>query len=121
MKKVIIFSGLILLFLFLTSCAHKAITIPPQCRHTSVFYALAVGERYPVRIVYGELWEGQHAEAQAYIDGEWQKLIFNGKEVAAVKEKTPWIIIYDDDVSMERAIKWSTKRFKTIKPGEKGE
>jgi len=102
----------LLLLLFLTACAHNKITIQPQCRHTSILCALAVGEKYPVRIVYGELWFGEHAEAQACIDGEWKKLIFNGEEIEVVEEKTAWIIVYKKDVTIEQALKWSTKRFK---------
>jgi len=100
--------------ILLCSCVHNKINIQPICRHISLFCAITVGEKYPVRIVYGEIWSGEHAEAQAYIESEWKRLkLVNGK-IEVDEKKTDWIIIYEEYVDMERALKWSTRRFKSV-------
>jgi len=98
----------VILLLSLFGCAHS---ITPQCRHTSVTCYLAAGESYPVRLVYGEIFAGEHTEAQAYIEGKWRRLVLDSNKVVLSREKTDWIVIYDDNVSLDRALEWSTKRF----------
>jgi len=95
--------------LLLCSCAH-GITVQPQCRHTSVFCALAMGEKYPVRIIYGETFFGEHAQAQAYINKEWVWLDIENGKVCVVEGGDYWII--QEERTIDQAIKWSTKRFK---------
>ena len=108
----ILFSILLLSFLFACAHKHQRISITPQCRHTSVFYALAFGEKYPVRIVFGEVWFGQHAEC---IISDVKTQLVDGK-IEPVDLEIPWILVYEngDNVPIERAIKWSTKRFKSL-------
>jgi len=52
----------------------------PVCRHTAVLAALTVGEKYPVRLMWGYTELGfdkngslynAHVQAQAFIDGQW--------------------------------------------------
>lgn len=59
--------------LLLSSCAT---TFKPVCRHNAILAALTVGEKYPVRLVWGNVsgnWQN-HVQAQALIDGQWRWL-----------------------------------------------
>ena len=68
LKGLALILAAILLAVWLTSCAHS---MQAKCRHTAVFAALVYGEQYPVRIAVGPGKSANHAQAQAYIDGEW--------------------------------------------------
>ena len=101
----------VLFLIFLSACVHKPF-MKPVCRHTSILCAITVGEKYPVRIVYGETWFDEHAEAQAFIKGKWRRLRFDNGEIEIVEKETYWIVIYKEHVTVEEALKWSTKKFK---------
>ena len=55
---------------FLTGCGPE---VMPVCRHKAAFAALTYGEQFPVRIAIGpsDRSENYHAQAQAYIEGQW--------------------------------------------------
>ena len=60
----------IILILFLSGCGNRAV-----CRHEALTAAIVEAENgYQVRIVSGTTNFGRHAQAQAFIDGEWQWL-----------------------------------------------
>ena len=62
------------LILLSTGCTYNHNYIPGEfkCRHRALNHALIMGERYPVRIVVGNV-DGDlpHAQAQFNFDGEW--------------------------------------------------
>jgi hypothetical protein len=63
-------------------CAHVH-EWQPVCRHKAVLAATVAGEDlHPVRIQIGEMAAGgRHAQAQAWIRGEWRYLEFDGVAV----------------------------------------
>jgi hypothetical protein len=69
-RAVLVVVGILILA---TSCAHQVVY--PKCRHYAIMQALVFGETFPVRIAAGPSASGTwHAQAQAYIDGEWKWL-----------------------------------------------
>lgn len=82
-------------------------TWKPVCRHNAVMCALVVGEHYPVRIMHGPTdtpyWN--HAQAQAYIDGQWQWLCLSGGEVF-VCEQDHWFSP-EKEATIQEALGWS--------------
>lgn len=79
---------LILLLMLLVGCSGRYFT--PVCRHEAVMAALTVGERYPVRLMWGNTDLGidkagqmfnAHVQTQAFINGQWQWLQVIGGRV----------------------------------------
>lgn len=71
-----------------------ATTLKPVCRHNAVLAALVAGERYPVRLAFGQAsghWQN-HVEAQAFIDNEWQclKVLGNSIQTGSCDKYTIW-------------------------------
>lgn len=66
-------AGLMLLTVWLQACATA---VKPVCSHKAVYQAISFQDltNYPVRIAIGPSNEGDHAQAQALIDGKWQWL-----------------------------------------------
>ena len=66
-------AALILLCLCLQACAT---TVEPACSHKAVYQAISFHDLtgHPVRIAVGRSNKGDHAQAQARIDGTWEWL-----------------------------------------------
>ena len=65
------------------------------CRHKAVLAALVFANEYPVRIAWGPVNEesGYHAQAQAYIKGEWRwlRVFAYGSEIQVeIGEQDNW-------------------------------
>jgi len=63
-------AGLIVLSVWLQACAT---TVEPVCSHKAVYQAISFHDLTgaPVRIAVGPSNEGDHAQAQALVDGKW--------------------------------------------------
>ena len=68
----------IALILLLQGCAP---TYTGVCRHEATYAISVVGERVPVRVAVGKIRHERHAQAQAFISGEWRYLAVKGREV----------------------------------------
>ena len=68
--------SLLCLYLLLSGCTAKYVATP-VCRHQAVYAAVTFGDikQVPTRIAVGPT----HAQAQAYVDNEWQWLAFDSK------------------------------------------
>lgn len=59
----------------------------PKCRHYAVMNAMVFGEHCPVRIAVGPTPRGKwHAQAEAFIDGEWKPLTAAPSAVGTSKQ-----------------------------------
>ena len=89
-----------LISILLTGCLSYGCTTVPQsgpwggthgwaidgvCRHQAIFAAIVFGDFYPVRVAVGPGRNAWHAQAEAYIQGEWRWLMKSGNAVQVGK------------------------------------
>jgi hypothetical protein len=68
---------------------------------------MVAGERYPVRILSGPATytDQPHAQAQAFIDGQWRWLHFSGSQVYVSDDQDYWFIP-ERSYTFEEAFQW---------------
>jgi len=59
---------------------------PGVCRHEATYAITVMGEKYPVRVAGGDYQGARHAQAQAWINGEWRWLAVDYGVVSIVAE-----------------------------------
>ena len=86
---------IILSAIVLSSCEIGGESREAVCRHKAVMGALVYSEQYPVRIAWGPNDIGSyHAQAQAYIDGEWYFLhVIPMQIIIVTDEKDDWFTV----------------------------
>ncbi|MBW1742835.1 MAG: hypothetical protein JRJ47_05315 [Deltaproteobacteria bacterium] len=72
-KSYYLATGLIFLSVWLQACAT---TVDPLCSHKALYQAITFNDLTgaPVRIAVGPSHRGDHAQAQAQVDGKWEWL-----------------------------------------------
>jgi len=96
---------LLLILFILFGCSHYYVG-RMECRHEAVVSALIAQEKYPVRIAFGTVIGDEsgvvwHAQAQAFVDGEWRWLHLRGD----------YVVIADKDKGWREENFWSVKDF----------
>lgn len=96
---------------WITGCASSH-SVKGTCLDQAIYEVSVMSKYYETRIAYGYNWnKGDHCEAQAFIDGEWQDLYSPVTSVSIKKSRDDFIIT--NYYTLEEAVKlWRNREGK---------